>query len=186
MRPLITLLLVSTLIGGMWAYIQFKESVVRAPAVIKVAFAVQPTKLVIYRTAPIFTDGFGDPALKVSIKDKVVKTIDRDVVPASEILKIEIPDVEIGKNSVYVAANFSNPDAFLDDEPAPSLYALEVMVVHGRTTLIRKTFTSSDAFVLAADVLFEVPPQTRGESADTSTGNHHDHDHHEDVSEAGK
>ena len=186
MRPLITLLMVSTLIGGMWAYIQLKESVVRAPAVVRVAYAAQPTKLVIHRTAPLYTDGFGDPALKVSIKNKLVKTIQREVVPASEVLEIEIPDVEIGKNSVYVAVNFSNPNAFLQDEPAPSLYAFEVTVVYGQTTLTRKTFTSSDAFVLAADVLFEVPAQTGDRSADSNPENHHDHDHHEGANGAEK
>ena len=100
MRPLLTLLMVALLIGGMWAYVEFKNSVSRPASVVETKFSEKPTRLIIRRSAPLFDGGgLGGPAVEVAIKSKPFLTLKRTV-PTDETIEVEIPDVEIGKNTV--------------------------------------------------------------------------------------
>jgi len=167
--------MVALLIGGMWGYIEFKNSVSRPATVVETKFSEEPTRLIIRRSAPLFDGGgLGGPAVEVAIKSKPFLPLKR-AVPTDEAIEVEIPDVEIGKNTVNVAVNFEDPEAFLSDGKPLSLYAMEVVIEQGSRELHRQTFTSAEPFIVGGDVLFRVDPvQSRsGEgSHDHSGGNH--------------
>ena len=175
MRPLLTLLMVALLIGGMWAYVKFKNSVSRPASIVETKFSEKPTRLIILRSAPLFDGGgLGGPAVEVAIKSKPFLTLKRTV-PTDEAIEVEIPDVEIGKNTVNVAVNFEDPEAFLSDEKPLSLYAMEAIVVQGSRELHRQTFTSAEPFIVGGDILFRVDPVQSLSSEDTrdhAGGNH--------------
>ncbi len=181
MRPLLTIMMVTLLIGGMWAYVKFKDSVSRPRAVVKVEYSKKPTRLVVLRSASLFDGGgLGGPAVEVSIKSRQVLKLERTV-SAEEVIEVDLPDVEVGKNTVYVAVNFEDPDAFLSDQKPLSLYAMEAVILQGSRQLHRQTFTSTEPFIVGGDILFEVPPTRKligdsGASApshDTHPGAHH-------------
>ena len=158
MRPLLTLLMVALLMGGLWAYVKFKDSVSRPASVVETQFSEKPTRLIILRSAPLFDGGgLGGPAVEVAIKSKPFLTLNRTVTP-DEVIEVEIPDVEIGKNTVNVAVNFEDPEAFLADEKPLSLYALEAVILQGNRELHRETFTSAEPFIVGGDILFRVDP----------------------------
>lgn len=170
MRPLLTLLMVALLIGGMWAYVKFKDSVSRPANVVETKFSQKPTRLIIHRSAPLYDGGgLGGPAVEVAIKSKPFLTLKRNV-PADEAIEVEIPDVEIGKNTVNVAVNFEDPEAFLSDEKGLSLYAMEAVILQGNRELHRQTFTSGEPFIVGGDILFRVDPIKA-----LSDGDAHDH-----------
>lgn len=158
MRPLLTLLMVALLIGGMWCYVEFKNSVARPASVVETKFSEIPTRLVILRSAPLFDGGgLGGPAVEVGIKSKPFLTLTRTVL-AEETIEVEIPDVEVGKNTVNVAVNFEDPEAFLSDKKSLSLYAMEAIILQGSRELHRQTFTSGEPFIVGGDILFRVEP----------------------------
>ena len=177
MRPIITLLIVVLLIGGMWLYVDFKNSVVRPPTEVAVELAEKKTTLLIRRSAPLYDGGgLGGPALTVSIKDQTVLELKRTIASV-EVVEIEIPNVEIGKNTINVQANFEDPEAFLSEDAPLTLYALEVIIKYGRREQHREVFTSPDPFIVGGDILFEITPSkaliTDGayiKNADAKTG----------------
>ncbi len=175
MRPLLTLLMVALLIGGTWGYVKFKNSVSRPASVVETKFSQKPTRLVILRSAPLFDGGaLGGPAIEVAIKSKSFLTLNRTVLP-EEPIEVEIPDVEVGKNTVNIAVNFEDPEAFLSETKPFSLYAMEVIISQGSRELHRQTFTSAEPFIVGGDVLFRVEAdQSRvgQDSHDHSEGNH--------------
>jgi len=172
MRPLLTLLMVAILIGGTWGYVKFKNSVSRPVSVVETKFSKKPTRLVVLRSAPLFDGGaLGGPAVEVAIKSKSILTLNRTV-PPDESIEVEIPDVEVGKNTVNVAVNFEDPEAFLSDAKPLSLYAVEVVVLQGSRELHRQTFTSAEPFIVGGDVLFHV-------EAGQSLSGQDSHDHSE-------
>ena len=158
MRPIITLLIVALLIGGMWLYVDFKNSVVRPPTEVVVKLAEKKTTLLIRRSAPLYDGGgLGGPALTVSIKGETILKLERTI-KTDEVVEIEIPDVELGKNTINVQANFEDPEAFLSEEAPLTLYALEVIIQYGRREQHREVFTSSEPFIVGGDVLFKIAP----------------------------
>lgn len=170
MRPLITILMVVTLISGMWAYVEFKNSVVRPPREIIVDFAEKETTLLIRRSAPLYDGGgLGGPALSVEIKGKTVLEINR-AIAADETIEVKIPDVEIGKNSINVQANFEDPESFLSDEAPLTLYALETVVKYDGVEQHRAVHTSADPFIVGGNILFEIKPARALISSDAAVG----------------
>ena len=161
MRPIITLLMVVLLIGGMWLYVDFKNSVVRPPTEVVVDLAQKKTTLLVRRSAPLYDGGgLGGPALTVSIKGLTVLELERTIA-SDEVVEIDIPNVEIGKNTINVQANFEDPEAFLSEEEPLTLYALEVIVKYGRREQHREVFTSPEPFIVGGDILFKITPSKR-------------------------
>lgn len=175
MRPLLTLLMVALLIGGMWCYVEFKNGVARPASVVETKFSEKPTRLIILRSAPLYDGGgLGGPAVELAIKSKPFLTLNRTV-PPEETIEVEIPDVEVGKNTVNVAVNFEDPEAFLSDKKPLSLYAMEAIILQGSRELHRQTFTSGEPFIVGGDILFRVDPVqslTDENSHDHAGGNH--------------
>ena len=145
MRPLITILLVCFLIGGMYAYLNFADSVKRPDANYQVTTEAKVVTAEINRSAPLFADsGFDVVALKVDFKNDTI-LVKEAKVAADEAVSIELPEVEKGLNTISVFANFEDPEKFLSESPSPSLYALEVVIRVDGYEIERQTFSSSNS-----------------------------------------
>jgi len=142
MRPLITILLICFLIGGMYAYLNFADSVKRPDANYQVTTETKVVTAEINRSAPLFADtGFDVVALKVDFKDETILQEDANVA-ADKTISVELTEVEQGLNTISVLANFEDPEKFLSDTPSPSLYAVEVVIRVDGNEIERQTFSS--------------------------------------------
>lgn len=142
MRPLITILLVCCLIGGMRAYLKFADSVKRPDANYQATTETKVVTADIRRSATLYADaGFDLVALKVDFKDQTILEESRNL-PADQAISIELPPVEEGLNTISVFANFEDPEKFLSNAPSPSLYAIEVVIRAGGKEIQRQTFSS--------------------------------------------
>ena len=145
MRPLITILLVCFLIGGMYAYLKFADSVKRPDANYQVTTEMKVVTAEIHRSATLFADtGFDVVALKVDFKNETILAKDANV-SADEVVSIQLPDVDMGLNTISVFANFEDPEKFLSESPSPSLYALEIVIRVDGNEIQRQTFSSPNS-----------------------------------------
>ena len=145
MRPLLTILLVSFLIGGMYAYLKFADSVKRPDANYQVTTETKVVTAEIHRSTTLFADaGFDVVALKVDFKNETI-LVEEANVSADQAILIELPDVEQGLNTISVFANFEDPEKFLSESPSPSLYALEVVIRIDGNEIERQTFSSPNS-----------------------------------------
>ncbi len=142
MRPLITILLVCFLIGGMYGYLKFADSVKRPDANYQATPEQKIVTAEIHRSAPLYADaGFDVAALKVDFKNETLLQ-EQNNVPADQPISIELPEVEKGRNTVGVFANFEDPEKFLSDTPSPSLFAIDVVIRVDGNEIQRQTFSS--------------------------------------------
>ena len=142
MRPLITILLVCFLIGGMYGYLKFADSVKRPDANYQATPEKKIVRAEIQRSATLYADkGFDVVALKVDFQDKTILQ-ENDNVPADKPVSIELPQVDQGLNTISVFANFEDPEKFLSDTPSPSLYAFDVVILVDGNEVQRQTFSS--------------------------------------------
>lgn len=142
MRPLITILLVCFLIGGMYGYLKFADSVKRPDANYQATPEQKVVSAEIQRSAALYADsGFDLVALKVDFKGKTILE-EKNTVTADQPISVELPDVEKGLNTISVLANFEDPEKFLSDTPSPSLYAMDVVIRVDGNEVQRQTFTS--------------------------------------------
>ena len=145
MRPLITFLLICFLIGGMYAYLKFADSVKRPDANYQATTEMKVVTVEVHCSATLFADaGFDVVALKIDFKNETVLIKEANV-SAEEIVSIELPEVEKGLNTISVFANFEDPEKFLSDSPSPSLYAIEVVIRVDGNEIERQTFSSPNS-----------------------------------------
>ena len=156
MRLIATLLIVCFLIGGMYAYLKFADSVVRPNSNFQPVAETKTITAEINRSATLYADsGFDIASLKVTLADQVVLASD-STIAADEELEVELPNVERGRNTIFIQANFEDPEQFLSDVPPPSLYAIEVIIRSGDNEIARQTFIStSSALPVGGQVLFD-------------------------------
>ena len=156
MRPLITILLVSFFIGGMYGYLKFADSVKRPDANYQSTPEQNVVTAEIHRSATLFADaGFDVAALKIDYKNETILQ-QRSNVPADETISIELPEVEKGRNTVGVFANFENPEKFLSDTPSPSLFAIDVVIRVDGDEIHRQTFSSQTSITpIGGQVTFD-------------------------------
>lgn len=142
MRPLITLLLICFLIGGMYGYLKFADSVKRPDSNYQATPEQKSVSVAIQRSATLYADsGFDVVALKVDFQGKTILE-ENDTVTADQPVSIELPEVEKGLNTISVLANFEDPEKFLSDAPSPTLYAMDVVIRVDGNEVQRQTFTS--------------------------------------------
>ena len=142
MRPLITILLVCFLIGGMYGYLKFADSVKRPDANYQSTPEQKIVTAEIQRSATLYADpGFDVVALKIDFKDATVLQEKNNVEPDRPV-SVELPLVEKGLNTISVFANFEDPEKFLSDAPSPSLYAIDVVIRVDDNEIYRQTFSS--------------------------------------------
>ena len=142
MRPLITILLVSFLIGGMYGYLKFADSVKRPETNYQPTAEQKTVTAEILRSATLYADkGFDVVALKVDFKNETILQQESNV-PAAQPVSIELSAVEEGRNTISVFGNFEDPETFLSETPSPSLFAIEVIVRVDGDQIARQTFSS--------------------------------------------
>ena len=142
MRPLITILLVSFLIGGMYGYLKFADSAKRPDTNFQSTPEQKTVTVEIHRSATLYADkGFDVVALKVDFKNQTILQHESNV-PADQPVLTELSAVEKGRNTISVFANFEDPEKFLSDTPSPSLFAIEVIVRVDGDEIARQTFSS--------------------------------------------
>lgn len=147
MRPFFTLVLVCFLIGGMYGYLTFADSVKRPDANHQSVAETKKITVEIKRSSSLFADpGFDVAALKVEFKNQLVANVDTNV-PAQDPIIVELPNAESGLNTVNVLANFQDPQQFLSDASPPLLFAIEVVVFANDVEIAKQLFSSSNAAV---------------------------------------
>jgi hypothetical protein len=159
MRPIYTIILTLLLIGGTYAYIQFAESVRRPPNESFYKTAEGVVSVEIRRSFDCFANpDFEIDAIKVDFKNETIMRIQNDL-PATEELVIDsLAGVEEGENEITVFGNSESEDAFLSDEPAPSLRALLVRVLYDDNVVAeRQFFAESNETWVGGSVGFKVP-----------------------------
>ena len=114
MRPVITILIAIFLLSGIYAYTEFANHVRPEPVEYVANYSESRDSVRINRTFDCVGNAeFGMP-MSLGLIFKEDKVINReDKVPASEIIEIELPKVEVGRNAIEVFANL--PDQFSID-----------------------------------------------------------------------
>ena len=144
MRPFITFLLVVGLLAGVYGYTNFANSV-RPPAIeYKATYATGNYSIRLSRTFDCVANvefGF-ETALEVVIKKK--KVLNRkDKVGRTEPILVELPDVEVGRNAVFVEANLPSSFSLDFDDPgqleSPS-HAMKVEILKDKSVIAEETF----------------------------------------------
>ncbi|MDB2525936.1 hypothetical protein N9X53_04565 [Mariniblastus sp.] len=135
MRPILAILLSSLLIGGVYSYLSFSNSVRRPPLTIEVTEAKGTYTLEIERTFRCVADPIlEEPALAVQFGPNQIY-IREDEVPIQERILIgPIEGVEEGENEFLITATM--------DEFFETLGVLKVTVFRGDTPLASKMFAS--------------------------------------------
>lgn len=145
MRPFITILIVVCLIGGMYGYLKFTDTVKRPDANHQTVSETKEITVEIKRSSTLFADSdFDIVALKVEFKDQMVTKVGTDI-PAHDTVVVTLPNVESGLNTVNVLGNFDNPQQFLSSSMPPSLFAMEVIVRADQIEIARQLFSSSSS-----------------------------------------
>ena len=114
MRPILALTISVFLIGGVFAYTRFADSV-RAKAVAHlVNFANEEYSLVIRKTFDAAPDSiFGSESIKVMFKGETVLARSDEVL-ADEVIEIRpLSGVEVGENELFISVNRKSTDAAL-------------------------------------------------------------------------
>lgn len=137
MRPILAILLSSFLIGGVYSYLSFSNSVRRPPLTIEVIAAEGNYTLEIERTFRCFPDPIlEEPSLTVLFgSNEIYKR--EDEVPIEERITIgPIEGIEAGENEFLISATM---DTLSNDS---SFGVLKVTVFRDETPLVSKMFAS--------------------------------------------
>lgn len=106
MRPILALAITLSLLGGMFAYTQFADSVLRSAVEYKIDFSRQEYSVEIRKTFAAAPDPiFGADSMKVKFKGETLLSRS-DTIPAAEMIEIRpLEGVEVGENELFVSVN---------------------------------------------------------------------------------
>ena len=149
MRPILALVITFCLIGGVFAYTQFADSVRREAIEYKVDFSRQQYSVEIRKTFVAAPDPiFATPSLKVKFKgDEILSRT--DVIPATETIEIRpLEGVEVGDNELFISVNQELSEA--------SLAVVMVTVKEDDIPVTETTITATPGLpVVSGSVLFQ-------------------------------
>ena len=160
MRPILALAITFFLIGGVFAYTQFADSVHREVIEFNVDFSRQEYSVEILKTFVAAPDPiFVAPSLKVKFKGEEILSR-TDVIPAAETIEIRpLEGVEVGDNELFISVNQESSEA--------SLAVVLVTVKEDDIPVAEATITAVPGLpVVSGSVLFQ-----------TTQSNRDDHDH---------
>lgn len=177
MRPFITCLLVVGLLAGVYCYTNFANSVRPEAIEYKATYATGKYSIRLSRTFDCVADtDFGNGnALEVVFKDK--KVLQRsDKVDRNEPITVELPDVEVGRNAVYIEANL--PSSFSLEfgsggQTESQSHAMRAEILKDKSVIAKESFwiaTGLDS--VSGTISFSVKATDENESE-----KEHDHDH---------
>ncbi len=148
MRPFLAILLSSLLIGGIYSYLSFSNSLRRPPLTIEVTEADGIYSLEIERTFRCVADPIlEEPSLAVQFGTKQIY-IRKDEVPIEEPILIgPIKGVEKGENEFLITATM--------DEFAETLGVIKVTVFRDKIPLVSQMFSSESGLTsISGPVVF--------------------------------
>ena len=160
MRPFLALAITFFLIGGVFAYTQFADSVRREAVEYKVDFSRQEYSVEIRKSFAAAPDPiFGAPSLKVKFKGEEILSR-TDVIPAVETIEIRpLEGVEVGDNELFISVNQESAEA--------ALAVVLVTVKEDDIPVTEVTLTATPGLpVVSGSVQFQ-----------TTKSNRDDHDH---------
>jgi hypothetical protein len=160
MRPFLALMITLCLLGGVFGYVRFAESVRRPAVDIQINYAEGEYSVDIDMTF----DCAGDPifetdAIKVLFKGEKVFAA-ADPIPAAQSIEIRpLPGVEKGENEIYVAAN--------RETSTSGFGALKIVVKRNDIPIAEKTITSDEGLAeVGGPVVFRVGPSNESDEHD--------------------
>ena len=171
MRPVLTILFAVVLMSGIFAYTQFAERVRPEPVQYQADFSDSKYVVRLNRTF----DCAGNPefglenSLVILFKDqKIART---EAVPASEKIEFELPEVEIGRNSIFVEAYVPNQfDSF--DEPTFDSFdvrsaAMQIELLRDGVVIAEQTFWIEPGLnSVSGSLSFEIEDEQLSEDED--------------------
>jgi hypothetical protein len=151
MRPILALLITLSLLGGVFGYVRFAESVRRTAVEVDIDYAEGLYSIEIQSTFDCQSDPILETeALKVLFKGQSVLKRSQPV-SADETIEIKpLEGVESGENEIFVSANMK--------APAPGLGAMKVTVKRNDIPVVEKLLTSVPGLpTVSGPVVFEIP-----------------------------
>ena len=106
MRPILALAITISLLGGIYAYTQFADTVRRSVVEYKVDFSRQEYSVEIRKTFTAAPDPiFGADSMKVKFKGETILSRS-DTIPTAETIEIRpLEGVEVGENELFISVN---------------------------------------------------------------------------------
>ncbi len=155
MRPILAALISVLLVGGVYGYIRFAESVRRPPLEINIDYSNADFAVEIERSFECVADPiFAPESLKVLFKGETVLA-EEEAVPVDKLIRLEkLEGVEVGENEIYVAANRA--------EGSIGLGALKVTIFRGGIPLAEEIITSHQGIAeVSGPIVFAVRSNTK-------------------------
>lgn len=150
MRPILACLITVVLVGGVYGYLRFADSVRHPPIEINVDYAEGEYSLEIERTFVCEGDPIlGTESLKVLFKGDTVFARNESI-PTSETIEIRpLKGVEIGENEIYVSATMS--------ELAQGFGVLRVTIKRNDVLILEKMLPSVPGLLdVSGPIVFEI------------------------------
>ena len=153
MRPILACLITLVLIGGVYGYIRFADSVRRPPIEIKIDYSEDEYSLDIERTFDCEGDPIlGTESMKVLFKGKQVFATEKPLPTGQPVEVGPLEGVENGENEIHVSATMS--------ESTQGLAVLKVTVKRNDIPIVEKMIANEPGLLdIGGPVIFEVLPQ---------------------------
>ena len=156
MRPLIAVTICSVLMGGVYAYTRFADSVRRVAVAPLIEFAQDEFVVEIHKTFDVIPDPvLGTGSLVVKFKGKTLFNSSEEI-PADQMTTIQpLPDVELGHNELFVSASRA--------PGGPTMAVLHVVVKKNGNPIAETSLVSQPGLPLVAgpvDFFVEAVDQT--------------------------
>lgn len=163
MRPLLALILTTLLIGGVFSYVRFADSVRRPMSAYKIDFSAGEYSLEIKQTCPLVADIFTEsPALLVRFKNETLFESKSGLAADAVTVITPLPGVELGENELFIKAN----------RPSGRGFDVIQVILKRDEIPIRETLLPSVPGLaeLGGPVVFRVARQAAGETQAGSAG----------------
>jgi hypothetical protein len=160
MRPLLALLITLSLLGGVFGYVRFADSVRRTAVEVEIDYAEGIYSIEIQSTFDCEADPILETeALKVLFKGKPVFNRS-ELISSDETIEIKpLPGVESGENEIFVSANRV--------ASAQGLGAMKVTVKRNDIPVIEKLLTSVPGLpTVSGPVVFDIPSTENSDAQD--------------------
>jgi hypothetical protein len=160
MRPVLALLITLSLLGGVFGYVRFADSVRRTAVDLEIDYAEGIYSIEIQSTFDCEADPILETeALKVLFKGTTVFT-GSELISGDETIEIKPLDgVESGENEIFISANRKTP--------AQGLGAMKVTVKRNDIPVVEKLLTSVPGLpTVSGPVVFEIPATKKPDAHD--------------------
>jgi len=160
MRPALALLITLGLLGGVFGYVRFADSVRQSAVEIEIDYAEGQYSIEIQTTFDCVADPILETeALKVLFKGEPVFTRSESI-SADETIEFQpLEGVESGENEIFVSANMQSPTS--------GLGALKVTVKRNDIPVVEKLLTTQPGLAtVSGPVEFEIAPVNESQEHD--------------------